>query len=93
VFAKSATRKTLNRFPDPVHGGFAVRELLDWGCTGQAIPDVNQSGNRPVGSQLRKLGLVAEAFRVGNCFGGVLRFFIFVLLLRRPPRSGHSSLP
>jgi hypothetical protein len=65
--------KALDRFPNPRYGGGAILELLDWGFTRQAVPDFDQPGRGPVGSQLRQRGLVAESFGIWNGIGVLYR--------------------
>ena len=90
-------------FPYPANGGCAVPELLHRDLARQAVPDLDQAGCGPVCSQLRERSFVTEEFRVRCGFGflnvacsvmllvsfSIVKVFIFVLLSRCPPRSGH----
>ena len=60
----SSWRKALDRFPDALHRRVAILELLHPFRSGQAVPDFNQPGSRPLRGKLRQPGLIAELFRV-----------------------------
>ena len=50
----------LGGLPDPGHRRLAVGELLDWGYSEEAVPELNQSGARPGCSELGQLLVTFE---------------------------------
>ena len=67
--------QTLDCFPDPRDGLFAVGKFLYRRSTRKAVPDFYEPGCRPVRGQLRQGGFGSEAFSVNDGFrfhfGGV----------------------
>ena len=61
--------QALDGFPDALNPALAIGKLLDRRSARQAVPDVNQAGDWPAISQLRKLGGVLEGLRVRYGFG------------------------
>jgi hypothetical protein len=70
---RSSLAEVLDRLPDPRHGGRSIFEFTHRRFTWQAVPDFDQSGRWPVGSQLRQRCFIAKMFGIRNGFGFLRR--------------------